>query len=154
MQSRDAPQICLTSKTVLTFPWFSSVQFGHSLSDPMDYSTPWFPVHHQLLELTQTHIHRVRDAIQPSHPQSSLFLLPSIFPSIRSFPMSQVVFSTSPGGQRTEMSTLASVPPMNIQDWIPLGLTELNSLQSKGLSSVFSNTTVQKHQCFSTQLSL
>ena len=51
----------------------------------MDCSTPGFPVHHQLLELTQTHVHRVGDAIQPSHPLSSLLLLPSIFPSIRVF---------------------------------------------------------------------
>ena len=51
----------------------------------MDCSTPHFPVHHQLLELTQTHVHGVGDAIQPSHPLSSLFLLPSGFPSIRVF---------------------------------------------------------------------
>ncbi|MEQ4734675.1 hypothetical protein ABN075_22040, partial [Providencia rettgeri] len=57
---------------------FSSVQFSHSVmsdsSDPMDCSTPDFPVHHQLPELIQTHPHRVSDAIQPSHPLSSLFL--------------------------------------------------------------------------------
>ena len=52
---------------------------------PLDCSTPGFPVHHQLPDLTQTHIHRVGDAIQPSHPLSSLFLLPSIFPSIGVF---------------------------------------------------------------------
>ena len=51
----------------------------------MDYGMPGFPVHHQLLELAQTHIHQVSDAIQPSHPLSSLLLLPSIFPSIRVF---------------------------------------------------------------------
>ena len=56
------------------------------LCNPMDCSTPGFPVHHQLLELTQTHVHRVSDAIQPSHhPLSALLLLPSIFPSIRVF---------------------------------------------------------------------
>ena len=53
--------------------------------DPMDYSTPGFPVHHQLPKLAQTHVHRVGDAIQPSHPLSSSLLLPSIFPSIRVF---------------------------------------------------------------------
>ena len=53
--------------------------------NPVDCSTPGFPVHHQLPELTQTHVHRVCDAIQPSHPLSSLLLLPSIFPSIRVF---------------------------------------------------------------------
>ena len=55
------------------------------LCDPVDCSTPGFPVHHQLPELTQTHIHRVSDAIQSSHPLSSLLLLPSIFPSIGVF---------------------------------------------------------------------
>ena len=68
-----------------------------------------------------------------------------------SFPMSQFFVS---GGQSTWVSASASVFPMNIQDWLPLGLTGLISLQSKGLSIVFSNTTVQKHQFFSTQLSL
>ena len=64
---------------------FSSVaQLCLTLCDPMDCSTPGLPVHHQLPELTQTHVHRVGDAIQPSHPPP-LFLLPSIFPSIRVF---------------------------------------------------------------------
>jgi len=66
-----------------------SVQFGCSvvstLCHPMDCSTPGLPVHHQLPEFTQTHVHWVGDAIQPSHPLSSLLLLPSIFPSIRAF---------------------------------------------------------------------
>ena len=63
---------------------FSSVaQSCPTLWDPMNCSTPGFPVHHQLPEFTQTHIHRVGDAIQPPHPLSSLLLLPSIFPSIR-----------------------------------------------------------------------
>ena len=74
--------------------------------------------------------------------------LPS-FPASGSFQMSQ--FFTS-GGQSIEAS--ASVLPVNIQDWFPLGLTGLISLQSKGLSRVFSNTTVQKHQFFGTQPSL
>jgi len=73
------------------------------------------------------------------------------FPASGSFPMSQ--FFTS-GGQSIGVSASASVLPMNIQDWFPLGLTGLISLQSKGLSRVFSNTTVQKHQFFSAQLSL
>jgi len=71
------------------------------------------------------------------------------FPASGSFPLSQ--FFTS-GGQSTGVS--ASVLPMNIQDWFPLGWTGWISLQSKGLSRVFSNTTVQKHQFFGTQLSL
>ena len=72
--------------------------------------------------------------------------LPSVFPHIRSFPMSQFFAS---GGQIVGVS--ASVLPMNIQDWFPLGLTGLISLQPKGPSRVFSSTTVQKHQFFSTQ---
>ena len=74
-----------------------------------------------------------------------LLLLPSIFPSIRSFQMSQ--FFTS-GGPSIGVSASASVLPMIIQGWFPLGLADLISLQSKGLSRVFSNTTVQKHQFF------
>ena len=73
------------------------------------------------------------------------------FPAPGSFPVSQ--FFTS-GGQSIEVSASASVLPMNIQDWFPLGWTGWISLQSKGLSRVFSNTTFQKHQFFSSQLSL
>ena len=73
------------------------------------------------------------------------------FPAQGSFPMSQFLAS---GGQSIGASALASVLPMNNQDWSPLGLTGLISLQSKGLSRVFSNTTVQEHQFFGTQLSL
>ena len=86
----------------------------------MDCSKPGFPVHHQLLELTQTHVHRVGDAIQPSHPRSSLLLPPSIFPSIRVFSMSQFFAS---GSQRIGVSASASVLPMNIQNWFPLEWT-------------------------------
>ena len=65
---------------------FSSVtQLCLTLCDPMDCSMPGFPVHHQLLELTQTHVHSVRDAIQPTHPRQPLPFPPSIFPSIRVF---------------------------------------------------------------------
>ena len=73
------------------------------------------------------------------------------FPASGSFPMSQFFAS---GGQSIRVSASASVLPMNIQGWFPLGLTGLISLQSNGLSRVFSNTTVQKHEFFSTQLSL
>jgi len=79
-------------------------------------------------------------------PFSSCFLS---FPALRSFPMSQLFTSH---GQSIEAS--ASVLPMNIQDWFPLELTGLISLQSEGLSRVFFNTTAQKHQFFGTQLSL
>ena len=121
-----------------------SVQFSRSVvSDslrPHDCSTPGLPVHHQLTELAQTHVHRVSDAIQPSHP---LCCPLQSFPASGSFPMIQ--FFTS-GGQSIGVSASASVLPMDTQNWFPLGLTGWISLQSKGLSRVFYNTTVQKHQ--------
>ena len=76
---------------------------------------------------------------------------PQSLPASGSFQMSQLLTS---GGQSIGVSASASVLPMNIQDWFPLGWTGSISLQSKGLSRVFSNTTVQKHQFFSPQLSL
>ena len=132
---------------------FSSVtQSCPALWDPMYYSTPGLPVHDQLLEPTQTPVHCIGDAIQPSHPLSSpsppafnlcwhqgLFLMSQFFTS---------------GSQSIGPSASASVLPMNIQDSFPLGWTGWISLQSKGLSRVFSNTTVQKHQFFGAQLSL
>ena len=127
---------------------FSSVaQLCSILCDPMNRSMPGLPVHHQFLESTQTHVHWVGDAIQPSHPFSSC---PQSFPASGSFPMSQIFAS---GGQSIGVSALTSVLPINTQNWSPLGWTVWISLQSKGLSRVFSNTTVQKHQFFSTQLS-
>ena len=84
-------------------------------------------------------------------PSNYLLILPSVFPSIRAFPMSWLFVS---GGQSIGVSASTSVLPMNTQDWSPLGLTGLISLQSKGLSRVFSSTTVQKHQFFGTQPSL
>ena len=121
-----------------------------TLCNPMDCSTPGLPVHQQLLKFTQTHVHRVGDAIQPSHPLS--FPSPaSVFPSIRVFQMSQFFAS---GGQSIGVSASTSVLPMNIQDWFPLEWTGWISLLSKGLSRVFSNTTLQKHQLFGAQLSL
>ena len=90
----------------------------------------------------------VDDAIQPTHPLC--LLLPPIPPSIRIFPMSQLF---TWGGQSIGVSASTWVLPMNTQDLSPLGWTGWISLQSKGLLRVFSNTTVQKHQFFSTQLS-
>ena len=81
----------------------------------------------------------------------SLLLLSSIFPSIRVF-SNQSAFRIS--GQSIGVTATVSALPMNIQDWFPLGWTGLNFLQSKELSRVFSNTTVQKHQFFGAQLSL
>ena len=80
-----------------------------------------------------------------------LLLLPSVFPSWRYFPVNRLFAS---GGQSIGASVSASVLPVNIQDWFPLGLTGLISLQSKRLSRVFCSTTIWKHQFFSTQLSL
>ena len=120
---------------------FSSVtQSCPTLYNPMNHSTPGLPVHHQLLESTQTHVHWVGDAIQPSHPLLSPS--PQSFPVSGSFQMSQLFAS---GGQSIGVSASASVLPMNTQDWSPLGWPGWISLQSKGLSRVFSNTTVQKH---------
>ena len=79
-----------------------------------------------------------------------LLLLPSIFPSIRVFSNESTLHMS---GQSIVVSASTSVIPMNTQDWSPLGWTGRISLQSKGFSRVFSNTTVQKHQFFCTQLS-
>ena len=76
---------------------------------------------------------------------------PQSFPASGSFTMSQLFSS---GGQSIGVSASTSVPPINTQDWSPLGWNGWISLQSKGLSRVFSNTTVQKHQFFGTQLSM
>ena len=122
-------------------PQFSSAQsLSHTwLCNPMNYSTPCFPLHHKLLELAQTHV----------HPAISSSVIPStsciqFFPASGSFPISQFFAS---GDQSTGVSASASVLPLTIQDWFPLGLTGLISLQSKGLSRVISSTVVQKHQC-------
>ena len=107
----------------------------------MNHSTPGLPVHHQLLEFTQTHIHRVGDAFQPF--SSSVVPFSSCsqsHPASESFPVSQLF---TWGGQSIGVSALASFLPKNTQDWSPLEWTGWISLQSKGLSRVFSNTTVK-----------
>ena len=133
---------------------FSSVQsLSHvRLCDPMNRSMPGLPVHHQLLESTQTHVHRVSDAIQPSHPLSSPSP-PAPNPSQHeSFPMSQLF---AWGGQSTGVSALASflpIPSKEILGLISFRMDLLDLLAvSKGLSRVFSNTTVSTHQFFGTQ---
>ena len=123
---------------------FSSVQFSSvarsclTLCNPINRSMPGFLVHHQLPEFTQTHVHRVGDAIQPSHPLLSPSPPTPSIPASGSFRMNQLFAS---GGQSTGASASASVLPINTQDWSPLGWTGWISLQSKGLSRVFSNTT-------------
>ena len=122
-------------------PQFSSVQSLSRvwLCDPMNRSTPGLPVHHQLPEFTQTHVHQVSDAIQPSHPLLSPSP-PASNPCQHQsfFPMSQ---HFAWGGQSIGVSASASVPPLNTQDWSPLGWTDWISLQSKGLVRFFSSTT-------------
>ena len=135
---------------------FSSVaQWCPTLCDPMNCSTPGLPVRHQLPEFTQTQ----RPSSRWCHPAITSSVVPfsscpQSLPASGSFPMSQ--FFTS-GGQSTGVFSFSDVIfalLMNIQDWFPLGWTGWISLQSKGFSKVFSNTTVQKHQFFGTQLSL
>ena len=193
----------------------SVAQLCSTLCNPMNHNTPGLPVYHQLPEPTQTHVHWVGDAIQPSHPLSSpsppalnlsqhqfssvaqlcldslqpyepqhtrppcpsptsgvhpnsrplsqwchLTISSSVvsfssclqsFPTSGSFQMSQLFTS---GNQNIGVPASTSVLPMNTQDWSPLGWTGWISLQSKGLTRVFSNTTIQKHQFFCAQLSL
>ena len=131
---------------------FSSVaQSCLTLCDPMNNSMPGLPVHHQLLESTQTHVLLVSDAIQPSHPLSS----PS--PPVLNLSQHQGLFQWV-----SSLHQVAKELEFQLQhqffQWIPR--TDLLqdglwiSLKSKGLSRVFSNTTVQKHQFFGAQLSL
>ena len=129
----------------------SVTQSCSTLYNPMDCSTRGFPVLHHLPELAQTHVHWVgvpSNHLILYHP---LLLLPSIFPTIRVFANESALCTR---GQSIGASASALVLPMNIQDWFPLGLTGLISLQSKRFSRVFSNITVQKHQFFGAQPSL
>ena len=134
--------------------WLSSVQFSRSvMSDclqphesqharpPCPSQTPG--VHSNSCPSSQWCHPAILSSVIP------FFSCPQSLPASESFPMSQLL---ARGGQSTGVSSLASVLPMNIQDW-SLGWTGWTSLQSKGLSRVFSNTTVQKHQLFSAQIS-
>ena len=135
-------------------PWnFSSIQ---SLSRVWLFASPWTAARHASLSITNCQsLPKLMsiESVMPSNHSSSVVPFSSClqsFPASGSFQMSQF----TSGGQSTVVSASASVLPMNIQDWFPLGWTGWVSLQSKGLSRVFSNTTVQKHQFFSAQLSL
>ena len=136
----------LTLSEKIIIVQFSSVQFSSvaqsclTLCNPMNHSTPGLLVHHHLPEFTQTHVHRVTDAIQPSHPLSSPSP-PALSPSQHggTFPMSQLFASC---GQSTGVSALASFLPKKSQGSSPSEWTGWISLKSKGLSRVFSNTTV------------
>ena len=111
----------------------SSVQFSSvaqscpTLCDPMSRSMPGLPVHHQLPEFTEAHVHWVSDAIQPSHPLSSPSSCPQSFPASGSFQMSQLF---AWGGESIGVAASTSVLLMNNQDWSPLGRTDRISLQS------------------------
>ena len=109
-----------------TFCWCSVAKLCPTLLDPLDCSTPGFPVFLCLPKLAQTHVHWVGGAIQPSRPLlPPLFHLPSIFPASGSFP---VIWLFTSGGQRKGASASASVLSMNIQGWFPSGFTGLISL--------------------------
>ena len=116
----------------------------------MNRSMPGLPVHHQLPEFTQTHVHWFNDAIQQPHPLSH----PSPLVLNLSQPQGLFQWVFASGGQSIGVSASASVLPVNIQDSFPFWLTGLISLQSRGLSRVFSSTTVGKHQFFGAYPSL
>ena len=128
---------------------FSSVQLlsGVRLCDPMNRSTPGLPVHHQFPEFTQIHIHWVGDAISHLILCHPLFLLPPIPPSIRVFSNESTLHMRWP---KYWSFSFRSVLPKKSQGWSS-EWTGWISLQSKGLSRVFSNTTVQQHQFFGAQ---
>ena len=130
----------------------SVTQSCPTLCDPMDCSTPGYPVLHQLPELDSNSCPLSRWC----HPNISSSVIPfsfhlQSFPASGPFPMSQFLAS---GGQSIGVSASTSVLPMNTKDWFPLGWAGWISLQSKELSRVFPNTTVQKYEFFSAQPSL
>ena len=122
--------------TLKVFQFSSVTQSCPTLCDPMNHSTPGLPVPHHLPEFTHTHVHQVGDANQPSYPLS--FLLPPIPPSIRVFSNESTLRIRWPKYWSFSFSIIPSKEKIR-------GL--------KGLSRVFSNTTVQKHHIFGTQLS-
>ena len=135
----------------IRWPFSSIAQSCWTLFYPRDCSTAGLPVHHQLPESTHTHVHWVSDAIQRAHP------LPPSSPPAFNLPQNQGLFkwvSSSHQVAKYWHFSFSISPPVNIQDWFPLGLTGWISLQSKGLSRIFSCTTVQKHQFFDAKLSL
>ena len=145
MEQNSQPRKIKPSYAQLTYDQFSSVaQSWTALCDPMDWGAPCFPVHHQFLELPHSRL-----SSRWCHPTISSFVI--LFSRLQSFPASgssQMSQFFASGGPSIRASASASVHPMNIQDWFPLGLTGWISLQSGGLSRVFSNTTVQKHPFF------
>ena len=141
----------MLNEAYIYFQFSSVTQSCPTLCDPMNRSTPGLPVHHQLPEFTQTHVHWPLS--QWCHPAISSSVVPfsscpQSLPVSESFPMSHLF---AWGGQSTGPSALASFLPKNTQGWSSSEWTGWISLQSKGLSRVFSKTTVQKHQFFGAQ---
>ena len=134
--------------------WFSSVQL---LIHVWLFATPWTTAHQASPSIINSQSPPKPMSIESVMPSNyfilchPLLLLPSIFPASGSFPMRQLFASC---GQSIGVSVSTSNLPMNTQDWSPLGWTGCISLPSMGLSRVFSNTTVGKHQFFGAQLSL
>ena len=127
----------------------SSVQL---LSCVQLFVTPWITAHQTLLSITNSQSLLKLMSIESVMPSNHLILCRPFSSCLQSFPVSGSFLMSwlfTSGGQSTEVSASASVCPMNIQDWFPLGFTGWIFMQSKGLSRVFSNTTVQKHQFFS-----
>ena len=141
---------------IYTYKIISSIQ---SLSCVLLFVTPWRAAQQASLSFTNSQsllkLTSIESVMRSKHPIlcRPLLLLPSIFPSIRVFSNESALIRW-PKWQSIGASALALVLPMNIQDWFPLGLTGLISWPSRGLSRVFSNTTVQNHQFFSAQFSL
>ena len=128
---------------------FSSVaQLCPTLCNPMNCTMPGLPLHHHLQESTQSQLHQVSDTIQPSHPLSSPYPPAPSPPSIRVFSSESTLRMRWPKYWSFSFSIIAS---KEHPGWFPLEWTGWISLQSKGLSRVFSNTTVQKHQFFGAQ---
>ena len=126
----------------------SVAQSSPTLCDPMNCSTPGLPAHHQLPEFTQTHVHRVSDAIQPSHPLSSPSPLAPNPSRIGVFSNESTLRMRWP---KYWSFSFSIIPSKEIPGLISFRMDWLDLLESRGLSRVFSNTTVQKHQSFGAQ---
>ena len=138
---------CVCAQTLCEVNWSHSVVSDSLRPLGLEY---WQEYWSELPFPSPTHVHRVSDAIQTSHPLLSPSPPDLNLSSIRVFSNESVLAS---GIQSIGVLARALVLPMNIQDWFSLRLTGLISLQSKGLSRVFCNSTVQKHQFFGAQLS-
>ena len=144
------------SGSPIAFSYVSFLQSGQSLSHVWLFATPWTAAHQASLSITNSRSLLKLMSIEAVMPSSHLPSVvpfsscPQSLPASGSFPMSQLF---AWGGQSIGVSASVSVLPMDTQDWSPSGWTGWISLQPKGLSRVFSNTTVQKHQFFGAQLS-